>query len=183
VRVAAGAEGVLVALQAGVLLRGSVLDESTNVMVPSELTLAFISDSSKDVTLLAPEGSFEIAGLSAGAYILSARSHDNRHGRVHVQVQPGSDELELSVPVRVGASITLLGTEQSSIYNYTILSEGDRIDAGLIMPAHNVTRVVPAGAIEIQWTVGGASGVVRSSIVYLAPGDKSELSLSGSNHK
>jgi hypothetical protein len=178
VRAAAGASGVVLRLRAGGSLRGRAIDARTRAPTPCEVTLAALDESLGATVSGSRDGTFALECLLPGSYVLSAKTTDLRfaHRRVEVRAGVSIDTFELVLAPAAQVALHFSGAGSSA--NYSVSIKGDRIASGTLPPGASETCVVPAGTLEVRWSIAKTE-LEHSQSFSITPGETRELAWDG----
>jgi hypothetical protein len=186
VEASAGDEGVVLRLEAGGSLEGTILDGSTGEGCAGRVTLApcdspdqrwWASDARED-------GAFRVEGLPPGTYCLAARASGERVGVLRgVSVRAGSETAGLVIALAPGAALRLKYAGKDGYLQYRIVSDGVTVAGDGVPAGATSATAVPAGrlVVECRWPRAGSERdpALETREIDLGVGEDAELVFGG----
>ena len=174
--VAAGTSSVILRVQAGAYIQGTVSDvldgENTEVVASRVET----NDNTAIITNSNAHGEFMLGGLTAGTYKLCARDSAGRAatGRA-VFVPAGARITNLDLKLNPGARLEIRYTGQADMVNFQVRSDGAMVATGSLVKDGASVQIVPAGNVAVESLSAKDGSVRRKRELVLTAGDRRDV--------
>lgn len=160
-----GDEEVELLLTLGGRVSGEVVDANTGEPVPLA-GVRIHSHDGRDYRLVEDRegGAFDFGGLEAGGYHLIGTTSDGRTGSLrHVQVDPGTRQADLAIPVRRGGHLRLRYKGVPEAVIFTIEQDGVKYVFDVLHGGTEQRVAVPSGELVVRLSGFIRAGRVSSS--------------------
>lgn len=153
--VTAGDTGVELRLRAGGELKGTVVDEKTDLPCIARVFVRRRDQPADPESIFGTEGGgkFVISGLEPGRYDLRAQTHDDRFGEVRgVRVESGSETHSVTIRTAPGGELHLRCDAPNPGGAFEIVLHDLVLERGELRPGITRACTVPSGRVSVRFT-------------------------------